>query len=237
MIHTDAYDKVNILNNHFQSQTILDDTNAVLHNLPQPPLDSQLSQLILTPQEVKFVLQFFSLGKASRPNGLSNRILRELAHEIYVPYCSFFNQSLQSGIAPASYKESNVCPISKNGDPSIVSNYRPISPLNSEKKLFERIIFKHLFNHFQDNHLLSAFQSGFIPGDSCINQLTFLYNTFYKAIDAVNEVRAVFCDIGKAFVRVWHAGIIQEFRAPGGTGEVLTWLKSYLSNRRQRVVL
>ena len=138
MIHTDAYDKANILNNHFQSQTILDDTNAVLPDLPQLPLDSQLNQIILTPQEVKFVLQFFSIGKASRPNGLSNRILRELANEIYVPYCSFFNQSLQSGIVPASYKESNVCPISKKGDPSVVSNYRPISLHNSENKLFER---------------------------------------------------------------------------------------------------
>ena len=154
-----------------------------------------------------------------------------------MPYCSFFNQSLQSGIVSASYKESNVCPISKKGDPSIVSNYRPISLLNSENKLFERIIFKHLFNHFQDNHLLSALQSGFIPGNSCINQLTFLYNTFCKAIDAGKEVRAVFCDICKAFHRLWHAGIIHKFRAPGVTGEVRTWLKSYLSNRRQRVVL
>ena len=50
MINTDEYDKANILNNHFQSLTILDDTNAILPDLPQTPLDSQLSQIILIPQ-------------------------------------------------------------------------------------------------------------------------------------------------------------------------------------------
>ena len=73
--------------------------------------------------------------------------------------------------------------------------------------------------------------------DSCINQLTFLYNIFFKAIDAGEEVRAVFCDISKIFHRVWHAGLIHILKAAGVTGEVLTWFNSYLSNRRQRVVL
>ena len=109
---------------------------------------------------------------------------------------------------PASNKESNVCSIPKHCHPSIFNYYRPIPLLNSEDKLFERVIFKHQFNHLQNNHLLSAFQSGFIPGGSCINQLTFLYNTFCKAIGAGKEVRAVFCDISKAFDRVWHAGLI-----------------------------
>ena len=89
----------------------------------------------------------------------------------------------------------------------------------------------------RDNNLLSSLQSGFIPGDSSVNQLTFLYNTFCKAIDSGKEVRAVFCDISKAFDRVWHAGLLYKLRAAGVSGEVLAWFKSYLSNRRQRVVI
>ena len=117
------------------------------------------------------------------------------------------------------------------------SLYRPISLLNSEDTLFERLVFKYLFTHLRDNNLLSSLQSGFIPGDSSVNQLTFLYNTFCKAIDSGKEVRAVFCDISKAFDRVWHAGLIYKLRAAGVTGEVLVWFKSFVSNRRQRVVL
>ena len=105
MLHTDEYDKANILNNHFQSQTILDDTNAILPDQPHLPLHSQLTQIILTLQEVKSDLQILPLVKASGPNGLSIRVLCELANEISVPIALFLNQSLKSGIVPASYKE------------------------------------------------------------------------------------------------------------------------------------
>ena len=117
-----------------------------------------------------------------------------------------------------------------------MTNYRPISLLNSESKHFERTVFKHLYNHLHTNNLLSSFQSGFIPGDSTVNQLTYLYQTFCVALDCGKEIRAVFCDISKAFDRVWHAGLLDKLEAAGVTGEV-KWFKSYLSDGRQRVIL
>ena len=101
--------------------------------------------------------------------------------------------------------------------------------LNSESKLFERLVFKYLYNHLRDNNLLSSLQSGFIPGDSTVNQLTYLYNTFCQALDSGKEVRAVFCDVSKAFDRVWHGGLLLKLKAAGVTGKVLAWFKSYLS--------
>ena len=149
----------------------------------------------------------------------------------------FFNKSLQSGKVPASYKETNVCPIHKKGYRSNVCNYRPISLLNSKIKVLERLIFKNLYNHLLDINFLSSFQSGFISGDSTENQLTFLYHTSCEALDAGKEVRAVFCDISKAFDCVWHTGLLYKLRAAGVTGNVLQWFKNYLSDRQQRVVL
>lgn len=192
---------------------------------------------MLAPAEVESILKILTVGKASGPNGLSNRILRELSCELSSPLCSLFNQSLRTGMVPTLYKEANVCPVPKKGDLSLVTNYRPISLLNSESKVFEKLIFKYLFNHLLDNNLLSPLQSGFIPGDSTVNQLTFLYNTFCEALDSGKEVRAVFCDISKAFDRVWHTGLLHKLKAAGVTGEVLSWFKNYLSDRKQRVVL
>ena len=166
---------------------------------------------------------------------MSNRILRELAYELSTPLCSLFNESLHTGRLPTSYREANVCPVPKKGDLSNVFNFRPIPLLNSISKVFERLVFKHLYNHLHENNLLSSLQSGFIPGDSTVNQLTFLYNL--SALDAGKEVRAVFCDISKAFDRVWHTGLLAKLRAAGVTGEVLAWFSNYLSNRKQRVIL
>ena len=100
--------------------------------------------------------------------------------------------------------------------------------------LAERLVFKHLSNHLRDNNLLSPLESGFIPGDSTVNQLTFFYNIFCKALDSGKEVRAVFCDISKAFDRVWHSGLLYKLQVASVTGEVLDWFKSYLLNRKQR---
>ena len=50
-------------------------------------------------------------------------------------------------------------------------------------------------------------------------------------------MRLVFCDISKAFDRVWHRGLLHKLSSLGITGNLLKWFSSYLSNRRQRVVL
>ena len=99
-------------------------------------------------------------------------------------------------------------PIFKKDDPSIVSNYTPISLLSAVGKVLEKVVRKHLFNNIRDLEILSALQSGFIPGDSTVNQLVDIYNTFCKSLDEDKEVRAVFCDISKAFDRVWHRGLL-----------------------------
>ena len=78
IIYTDGYDKANILNSYFQSQTLLDEQNAVLPNLPGiNRLNSHLDNIVFTKLEVESVLKTLVVGKASGPNGVSHRILRE----------------------------------------------------------------------------------------------------------------------------------------------------------------
>ena len=101
----------------------------------------------------------------------------------------------------------------------------------------EQIIYKHTYNFLHDHRILSPLQSGFIPGDSTINQLTFLYNEFSQALDNGKEVRVVFCDISKAFDRVWHKGLLFKLRSIGIKDRLLSWFSSYLKDRKQRVVL
>ena len=91
-----------------------------------------------------------------------------------------------------------MCHIPKGGDKTAVSNFRPISLLNNINKVLERIVFKHLYNHFLENDILTPLQSGFISCASTVNQLLFLYNTFCKALDAGKVVEVICCDNSKA---------------------------------------
>ena len=42
----------------------------------------------------------------------------------------------------------------------------------------EKIIHKHMFNVFKYHEVITCLQSGFVPGDSIVNQLVDIYNTF-----------------------------------------------------------
>ena len=76
----------------------------------------ELRSLILTPAEKEVILKSLPTRKAAGPDGISNRTLRELAVELSYPLLSLFNQSLQTGTFPDSWKLLNVPPIPKTSD-------------------------------------------------------------------------------------------------------------------------
>ena len=50
-------------------------------------------------------------------------------------------------------------------------------------------------------------------------------------------MRVVFCDISKAFDRVWHNGLLFKLKSIGISGKLLNWFSNYLADRKQRVVI
>jgi hypothetical protein len=104
-------------------------------------------------------------------------------------------------------------------------------------KCIEKIDFKYIFSHLVFNSLLYRFQSGFIPGYSTTHQLVELYHNILLALDNKEMTSITFADVSKVFDRVWIRGLILKLERYGVKGELLCWLKSYLSNRCQRVII
>ena len=84
---------------------------------------------------------------------------------------------------------------------------------------------------------MASLQSGYVPGDSTVNQLVDIYKTFSKAMNDGLEGKAIFGDISEAFDRVRHAGLLLKLKYVGLTGLLLKWFKTYLSLLKQRLVL
>ena len=118
-------------------------------------------------------------------------------------------------------KKTNIVPIHKKGDKQTLKNYRPVSLLPICGKTFERLLFNEMFRFFLDNKLISTNQSGFKPGDSCMNQLLSITHEIYKSFDDGLEVRSVSLDISKAVDKVWHEGIIFKLNKNGISGDLL----------------
>ena len=87
--------------------------------------------------------------------------------EVCLPLLIIFQNILDTGIYPSQWKLANVTPVHKKKDKQAVGNYRPISLLPIFNKMFERIVFKNIYNFLIKNNLISKHQSGFRPGDSC----------------------------------------------------------------------
>ena len=235
VVYSDGVDKANKLNDFFTEQTVLDESNTSLPPLSDlPPF--KFDSISVSSDEVTSVLTSLNIGKASGPDSINNRLLKELAQPLTPPLKDLFNYSLAIGKVPSIWKQANGSPIYKKDGPSVLYNYRPISLLSTVGKILERIVHKHIFNFFQEHHIITTLQSGFVPGDSTVNQLVDIYNTFCKALDDGKEVRAIFCEISKAFDRVWHKGLIYKLKTVGISGSVLLWFTDYLDISKQRVV-
>ena len=115
--------------------------------------------------------------------------------------------------------------------------FKKLSPYISATNLRKKLICNEMFKFFIENELISPNQSGFKPGDSCINQLLAITHEIYKSFDDGFEVRGVFLDISKAFDKVWHEGLIFKLKQNGISGNLLNLLCDFLRNRKQRVLL
>ena len=112
-----------------------------------------------------------------------------------------------------------------------------MSFLSSVGKTIENLVHKRVHNYLLENNIITSFQSGFTAGYSSVNHLVELYNTFCQVLDEGKEGRTVFCDISKAFNRVWHIGLIAKLKHYGICGSLLNWFHSNLTKRFQRVVI
>ena len=164
-------------------------------------------------------------------------MLKMCATEVAIPLQIIFQDCINFGVFPDSWKYANVQPVHKKLNRQIIDNYRPISLLPICGKILEKIIFDQVYAFLNENDLISKYQSGFRPGDSTIYQLLSITTTIYESFENHDETRAIFLDISKAFDKVWHEGIIFKLKCNGISGNLLSFFKNYLHGRYQRVVL
>ena len=204
-----------------------------------PYTTSLLSSVHIKESNILNILKFLDDNKAHGHDDISIRMLKLSQKSVLKPLKLIFENCLRTRLFPDQWKKANVVPIHKKGDKQLIENYRPVFLLPICGKIFERLIFNSLFNYFIENNLFSSYQSGFIPGDSCVQQLISITHEIYNAFDCNRslKVQGVFLDISKAFDKVWHDGLIYKLKRNGINGDLLRLIESFLSDRYQRVVL
>ena len=230
--------KADLFNKFFLEASYINEEGATLpdhQNILH--MENELHNIQVTQDDVFDQMQILKINKAYGPDSIPPVFIKEGGVVMKNILCRIFNISLEQGKFPTLWKKANVTPLYKKDSASTVSNYRPISLLSVTSKVFERIVFKYIFNYFKENFIINNYQSGFQSGRSTVTQLLELYHQFCMAVDAQKEIRVIFLDIKKAFDKVWHKGILHKLALCGIKGNLLNWFMSYLSNRSQRVII
>ncbi|CAB4004229.1 Hypothetical predicted protein, partial [Paramuricea clavata] len=199
------------------------------------PLSETLSDIHITPDEVKNILLSLDDNKATGPDNIPAKLLRCSAPQICSSLCDLFNLSLKCGKIPAAWKISNVVPIPKKGLLKVVSNYRPISLLSIVSKVFERCVYNRLIAHVSIN--LHHLQFGFLRGKSTTAQLLQVLQEIGEKLDKRVQTDIIYLDFAKAFDRVDHRLLVRKLKKFGIGGTLLKWFEDYLTNRHQRVTV
>ena len=108
---------------------------------------------------------------ACGPDLMTARMLKLFANFISPSLTQVFNQSLSTGIVPTEWKCSNIAPIPKSSNGTLVSNYHPISLLSIPGKILERHVYNILLEELDSRHFFSNCQYGFRPGRGTGNAL------------------------------------------------------------------
>ena len=87
----------------------------------------------------------------------------------------------------------------KQGEPSDLNNYRPISVISVIAKVFERIIYDQLYTFLTNEDIISNHQSGFRSLPSTVTALLEATDDWAFNIDRGNVNAVVFLDPKKAF--------------------------------------
>ena len=87
----------------------------------------------------------------------------------------------------------------------------------------ERCIYKYMYTYFISSKLVYEKQAGFLTGHSTVFQLINLYHQIAQSFDSKTHTCVVFCDLSKAFDRVWHKGLIFKLKQQGVRGSGFTF--------------
>ena len=88
---------------------------------------------------------------------------------------------------------------------------------------------EYIFNFLLDNSLIYKYQSGFMRGHSTVHQLIEIYHNICLSLENREVMCTAFCDISKAFDKVWHRGLLKKLKAYGISGNLLHWFENYLN--------
>ena len=167
-------------------------------------------------------------------------LLKQCSSELVPLITTIINASLTKSVVPPDFKRAVIRPLLKKStlDKEGLHNYRPVSNLPFASKLVEKVVARQMNDHVDGNTLRDKMQSAYRSGHSTETALLRIKNDIDAALDRKSMVILVMLDLSSAFDTIEHEVLLTRLEHTFGiTDKALAWLRSYLSERHQNVVV
>ena len=201
-------------------------------------IQSNRSSLFLHPtnaQEIKKIVSKLPNKCSSGHDNISNILLKDIIDYIALALTEVFNKSMMTGKFPTVMKLAEVVPLYKSKEHSLEVNYRPISLLTTMLKVLEKLVYRRVYKFLQDTHQIYDNQFGFRANHSCEHAIGQVVSSIVKNNENRKYSCCVLLDLSKAFDTIEHTILLSKLELYGIRGNVLSWFKSYLTDRKLRV--
>lgn len=205
-------------------------------NINNSPIMNGVNTLILrsiSVEEVSTAIRKLPSKRSYGPDLIPIYVIKGCSEFVEKPLCHIFNLCIADKCFPDCWKVTKITPILKKGNRFEISNYRPVAVLCTPAKVFELIIYDHVFSHMKQ--YISTHQHGFMPSRSINTNLVNFVNFTSSALDSRHQVDVVYTDMSKAFDKVNHLLLLRKMNFYGFSADLIGFFISYLQNRRQYV--
>jgi hypothetical protein len=196
-------------------------------------IEDRFSFKEVTQNDIIKHLKNLNVQKAIGDDNIPPKILKLAAYILCKPLTITINSSINEINFPGKAKRAAVAPMFKSDDKTDIKNYRPISILNSLSKFFENVIKDQLVPFFEK--CLSVFISAYRKAHSSHHVLMRLIENWKQNLDQSKFVGIILMDLSKAFDCIPHDLLIAKLEAYGLNYDALTYIYSYLKDRKQSV--
>ena len=239
-VTTDRKKMADLLQSQFSS--VFSDPNSPNVKDPSFPspnveLPQEIEEFKITDDNILSAIKDIPSDSAPGPDGIPTILLKNCAAEFCVPLRLIWEESFEQGCVPAFYKDTMITPLYKKGDRARAVNYRPVALTSHIIKIYERILRGVMVDYVDRNELLCDNQHGFRSGRSCLTQLLSHVDDIVKGLINGADTDAIYLDFAKAFDKVDHQLLLAKMRKLGFHEKLVKWIESFLSNRKQSVVL
>ena len=211
------------------SSSVYADQNVVVKD--------NLGDIIFTIDDIINAIDELSNNSGSGPDGVPAILLKKCKGPLSEPLLLIWRNCLDVGITPDQLKLAHIVPVFKDGHRGLASNYRPIALTSHLIKVFEKVVRNTMVRYLEHNEMFNNSQHGFRQRRSCLSQLLSHFDKIITRLETNQNVDVIYLDFAKAFDKVDHTILLQKLELLGVNGKLHDWIKSFLLNRTQRVMV